>query len=62
MRPDVPSGPLHFETPAECAERLRISRRQVFYLIQAGMPSRKVGSSRRLVAEEVDAWLLSQAA
>jgi excisionase family DNA binding protein len=45
-------------TPAEVAERLRVSTMTVYRLIQAGeLPAAKIGRSYRLRSQDVDTYL-----
>lgn len=52
--------PLQVETVAQLADRWSLSERQIHNLIAQGLPSRKIGRSRRLISAEVDAWLLER--
>lgn len=54
------SAPLVVETYSEVAERLGFSVRTIHNLVKEGLPSRKIGRSRRFIAAEVDAWLLER--
>lgn len=45
-------------TVTEAADYLRISRRQVFYLIERGLPTVRLGTKTvRLCTSDVDRWV-----
>lgn len=45
-------------TVTEAADYLRISRRQVFYLIERGLPTVRLGTKTvRLCTNDVDRWV-----
>jgi excisionase family DNA binding protein len=46
-----------YATVDEYAERLQVSRGTVFAWVREGMPSFKVGRTRRIVIERADRWL-----
>ena len=52
--------PAVVETTKELAARWKVSERQIGNLLHQGLPSRKIGRSRRFIAAEVDAWLLQR--
>lgn len=52
--------PLHVETINELAERWRVSKRTIRNLMDQGLPSRKIGGSRRFLSHESDEWMLGQ--
>ena len=53
----MPAEPKYM-TVAAYAERLSVSPRTIFRLIVAGLPSIRVGGSRRIACDRADAWLL----
>jgi excisionase family DNA binding protein len=51
----MPESP--YMTVTAYAERLSVSPRTIYRLIASGLPSMKVGGSRRVLREQADAWL-----
>jgi excisionase family DNA binding protein len=51
-----------YMTVAAYAERLSVSPRTIFRLIAVGLPSIRVGGSRRVVRDRADAWLARRTA
>jgi excisionase family DNA binding protein len=59
----IPStAPLDIETIDQFADRWSLSRASVYRLLNDGLPSIKVGRSRRLLSAAADAWLLERSA
>lgn len=48
---------MHYENADELAQRLRTSRAHIYNMIPLGLPSVKIGRSRRFISDEVDAWI-----
>lgn len=48
-----------YATVEEYAERLKVSRGTVFGWISNGLPSFRIGRTRRIVIEKADRWLES---
>jgi excisionase family DNA binding protein len=49
-----------YMTIPEYADHLKVSERKVNYLVKQGLPSIKLGKTRRIRWQEADAWCLLQ--
>lgn len=52
----MPAEPKYMTVTAY-AERLSVSPRTIYRLIASGLPSIRVGGSRRIARDRADAWL-----
>lgn len=48
-----------YATVDEYAERLKVSKGTVFAWVRSGLPSFRIGRTRRIVIEKADRWLES---
>ncbi len=53
------SEPNLYATVDEYAERLKVSKGTVFSWVRSGLPSFRIGRTRRIVIEKADRWLES---
>lgn len=53
----TPPKALNYDTVEEYASRLQVSRGTVFAWIRVGLPSFRVGRTRRIVRDKADTWL-----
>jgi len=51
------SPPNLYATVEEYADRLKVSRGTVFAWVRGGLPSFRIGRTRRIVIERADRWL-----
>lgn len=56
---DTIPTPNLYATVDEYADRLKVSRGTVFGWIKGGLPSFRIGRTRRIVIEKADRWLES---
>jgi excisionase family DNA binding protein len=54
---DTQFQPVTYDTVAEFGVRLQVSRGTVFAWIRAGLPSFRVGRTRRIIRQKADLWL-----
>ncbi len=57
--PTILPTPNLYATVDEYADRLKVSRGTVFSWITGGLPSFRIGRTRRIVIEKADRWLES---
>lgn len=55
--PQRVTEPNLYATIDEYAERLKVSRGTVFSWVRGGLPSFRIGRTRRIVIEKADRWL-----
>lgn len=56
---DSGSPPNLYATVDEYADRIKVSRGTVFGWVKGGLPSFRIGRTRRIVIEKADRWLES---
>lgn len=54
---DTVPEPNIYATVDEYAERLKVSKGTVFNWVRLGLPSFRIGQTRRIVIEKADRWL-----
>lgn len=57
----TPDTPLAMR-PERYAQRTDLSRAQIYKFLAQGMPSLKLGRSRRILVADADAWLITHLA